>query len=98
MIASLEYKGHNYFGQWFERYDPNLHDAILGPGEGFLTNHAGLGYDEAKPGESFVKIGAGAIRKPDEPRGFASSALTRSWTLANGPSVRRRTPSNSFKN
>jgi len=27
-----------------------------------------LGYDEAKPGESFVKIGVGALRKPDEPR------------------------------
>jgi hypothetical protein len=27
-----------------------------------------LGYGEAKPDESFVKIGVGTIRKPDEPR------------------------------
>jgi hypothetical protein len=26
-----------------------------------------LGYEEAKPGENFVKIGVGAIRKPEEP-------------------------------
>jgi hypothetical protein len=67
-IASLESQGHNYFGQWFDRYDPKLHDAITGPVEEFLTNGAGLGYDEAKPGESFVRIGVGAVRKPDEPR------------------------------
>jgi hypothetical protein len=67
-VASLEYKGHNYFGQWFEKYDPKINDAIMGPVEEFLTNGAGLGYAEAKPGENFVKIGVGAIRKPDEPR------------------------------
>jgi hypothetical protein len=66
-IASLQYAGHNFFGQWFEKYDPKIHDAILGPVEEFLTNGAGLGYAEAKSGETFVKIGVGAIRKPDEP-------------------------------
>ena len=28
VVASLEWKGHTYFGQWFARYDPKLHDAI----------------------------------------------------------------------
>jgi hypothetical protein len=65
-IASLESKGHNYFGQWFEKYDPKLHDAILGPVEEFLTNGIGLGYNDVKVGESFVKIGVGAVRKPQE--------------------------------
>ena len=68
VVASLEYKGHNFFGQWFDKYDPKVHDAITGPVEEFLTNVKGLGYDEVKPGENFVKIGVGAIRKPDEPR------------------------------
>ena len=68
VIASLECDGHSYFGKWFEKYDPKLHDAISGPVEEFFTNGAGLGYDEAKPGESFVKIGVGVLRKPDEPR------------------------------
>ena len=63
VISSLEWNGHSYFGQWFSRYDPKLHDAITGPVEEF----SGLGYDEAKVGESFVRIGVGAVRKRDEP-------------------------------
>lgn len=66
VIASLEFQGHNYFGKWFQRYDPKIHDAIMGPVEEFLTHGAGLGYAEAKTGESFVKIGVGAVRKPQE--------------------------------
>jgi len=67
VISSLKWNGHEYFGQWFERYDPKLHDAITGPVEEFLTGDSALGYAEAKPGESFVRIGVGAVRKPDEP-------------------------------
>jgi hypothetical protein len=66
-VASLKWNGHEYFGPWFERHDPKIHDAITGPVEEFLTGDAGLGYAEAKPGESFVRIGVGAVRKPDEP-------------------------------
>jgi 6-phosphogluconolactonase len=66
VISSLEWNGHSYFGQWFDRYDPKLHDSITGPVEEFLTNASDLGYDEAKPGESFVKIGVGALRRPDD--------------------------------
>lgn len=67
-IASLEANGHSYFGKWFDRYDPKLHDAITGPVEEFLTGDAALGYEEAKPGEKFVRIGIGALRKPEEPK------------------------------
>ena len=66
-ISSLKWNGHEYFGPWFDRYDPKLHDAITGPVEEFLTGDSGLGYAEAKPGESFVRIGVGAVRKPEEP-------------------------------
>jgi hypothetical protein len=65
-ISSLQFQGHEYFGKWFDRYDPKINDAIQGPVEEFLTNGKGLGYDEVKPGESFVKIGVGAVRKPEE--------------------------------
>ena len=68
VVANLEAGGHTYFGQWFPRYDPKLHDSITGPVEEFLTDGAGLGYAEAKPGDIFVKIGVGSLRKPDEPR------------------------------
>jgi hypothetical protein len=68
-MPDLEYKGHTYFGEWNPApYDPKLHDAIMGPVEEFLTNGVGLGYADAKPGGTFVKIGVGVIRKPDEPR------------------------------
>lgn len=62
VIASLEYKGHSYFGQWFNKYSPTIHDAIMGPVEAFDP----IGYDEAKAGESFVKVGIGELTKPDD--------------------------------
>ena len=68
VIASLEYQGHNYFGQWFPRYDPKLHDSISGPVEEYTTGGSALNYTDAKPGETFVKIGVGVLKKPDEPR------------------------------
>jgi hypothetical protein len=66
IIASLTYSGHEYFGQWFPKDDPKIHDSITGPVEEFLSNDAGLGYADVKPGETFVRIGVGAVRKPDE--------------------------------
>ena len=68
VIASLEWQGHNYFGVWFPRYDPKLHDSITGPVEEFRTGESGLGYDEARPGGTFIRIGVGVLRKPEEPR------------------------------
>lgn len=66
-MPSLEYKGHSYFGMWNPApYDPKLHDAIMGPVEEFLTDGMGLGYAEAKAGGTFLKIGVGVIRKPEE--------------------------------
>lgn len=68
VVSSLTWKSHEFFGQWFERHDPRHHDAITGPVEEFLSNGAGLGYDEAKAGAVFVRIGVGSVRKPDEPK------------------------------
>lgn len=59
VIHSLTFKGNNYFGKWFDLYDPLLHDAIMGPVDYF----APLNYEEAKPGEYFVKIGVGKLIK-----------------------------------
>src|SRR5689334_11954506 len=64
VIASLDYKGHSYFGQWFEKYDPKIHDAIMGPVEEFTSEQPGFGYNEAKAGGSFLRIGVGAVKKP----------------------------------
>jgi hypothetical protein len=66
-IASLQWNGHEYFGPWFERHDPLVHDAISGPVEEFLTGDTSVGYVEAPAGGTFVRIGVGHVRKPDEP-------------------------------
>jgi hypothetical protein len=65
-VSSLTYKGHNYFGVWFPKYDPKLHDAISGPVEEFRTGDSALGYAEAKTGGTFIRIGVGLLRKPEE--------------------------------
>ena len=61
-MSSLEFKGHTYFGQWFAKYSPKIHDVIMGPVEEFTP----LDFPETKRGESFVKIGVGVLYKPDD--------------------------------
>lgn len=62
VIPELTFEGHSYFGQWFEKYDPTSHDAIMGPVDVFSP----LDYDSVKPGAAFVKIGVGVLKKHDE--------------------------------
>lgn len=59
IIFSLEYKGHNYFGQWFDYHDPKKHDAVCGPVDEF----GAVGYENAKVGERFLKIGVGMLKR-----------------------------------
>ena len=80
-VASLDYKGHSYFGQWNSTYDPKLHDAIMGPVEEFVA----LDFDAVKPGETFVKIGVGVLVKPDDKKySFATNYEVKDagkWTV-----------------
>jgi hypothetical protein len=77
VVAHLQYKGHSYYGPWFTSTDPKISDfiyrgseivagpcsAITGPVEEFTP---ALNFEEAKPGGTFVKIGVGVLRKPDD--------------------------------
>ena len=77
VIAAFEYQGHNYYGPWYQRVDPRVHDfeyvgadivastcsGISGPVEEFTTNHSALGFDEAPVGGTFIKVGVGVLRK-----------------------------------
>ncbi len=65
-IYSLRAGNHEYFGQWFEHYDPKLHDAIMGPVEEFRSEEGSVGYAEAKAGGTFLRLGVGVVRKPDD--------------------------------
>ena len=66
VIADLQFNGHTYFGKWFDRYDPHLHDAIMGPVEEFRSDEGAAGYAAAKPGGTFLKIGVGVLKKIDD--------------------------------
>ena len=76
VIYSLQYRGHEYYGRWFQATDPAVHDfvykgadiaaspctSMTGPADEF----APLGWDDARKGGTFVKIGVGVLRKPDD--------------------------------
>jgi hypothetical protein len=80
IVSSLEYRGNNYYGQWYTRVDPRVHDfefmgneivtstccAIAGPVEEFKSGDSALGFDEAKVSGTFIKIGVGVLRKENE--------------------------------
>jgi hypothetical protein len=82
-MANLTYASHTYFGQWFVKFDPAVHDvayvrelngyaagkasADVGPVEEFTgPGDSALGFEEAQPGGTFLKIGVGMLRKPLE--------------------------------
>jgi hypothetical protein len=80
VIGGLVYAGHDYYPSWFQRSDPTVHDfifdgadivagpctAVTGPAEEFVTNGKGLGFDQAKAGGTFIKIGVGVLTRPDD--------------------------------
>lgn len=103
MVAALEYKGHIFYGPWFYRIDHSVYDfnydeqgvvsadftAGVGLAEEFNTDGAALGFAEAAPGGTFIKIGVGVLRKPpageppDPPRPAPPSG--RGPTAGRGP-------------
>jgi len=67
VLGQIEFAGHKLFGPWKDKHDPTNYDDIIGPVEEF-GNSKPLGYDEAKVGETFLKIGVGELEKPKEPK------------------------------
>ena len=77
VICSLQYRSHEYYGPWYTKRVPSVRDfiydgpdiiagaqsAITGPAEEFSQPQR---YDTAKAGETFVKVGVGVLRKPDD--------------------------------
>jgi len=75
VIFHLEANGHTYYAPWFTKRNPAIRDFVyegddivagacsstMGPADEFRP----VGFDAAKPGGTFVKIGVGALRKPD---------------------------------
>lgn len=75
VIFHLEAEGHTFYGPWFTKRNPAVRDfvyegadivagacsATMGPADEFGP----IGYDAAAPGGTFIKIGVGALRRPD---------------------------------
>jgi hypothetical protein len=75
-VNSLEYEGHNFYGPWYDRIDPKIINwvfqgseivsgpcsALMGPSDEFAIP---LGWDDSKPGGTFIKIGVGVLRRGD---------------------------------
>ena len=89
-IASLKYKGHEYYGNWFSKiadiYDfgyegPNKDvisadfTAMVGPAEEF----GALGYDDVPAGGLFVKPGVGVLKRDE-----MNYNHSRPYAIANG--------------
>lgn len=80
MIASLRHGGQEFYGPWYARVDPAVRDftddaggiavgvnsSAMGPAEEFSTDGKALGFDEAASGGTFLKIGVGVLRRPDD--------------------------------
>jgi hypothetical protein len=75
IVSSLQFAGHQYTGPWHDYGGPLVNDAVTGPAEEFITadEKTSVGYADAKTGGTFIRIGVGAVRKPDEP-GFRRMA------------------------
>jgi hypothetical protein len=82
VLTSLRYKGHDYITPWSDINDPAVSDyeyrgdkiatgtttTMVGLPEEFasLPERTAFGWEAAKPGGTFVKIGVGILRKPDD--------------------------------
>ncbi len=82
VIGHLEYRGHTFYAPWFTKTDATVrdfvndgvditagvHTAVTGPVEEFSV----LGFADAAPGDAFVKIGVGALRKPNDESAYSA--------------------------
>jgi len=62
LIRTVSFENHTFFGEWKPSHMPSEHDAVAGPAEEFGMQKP-LGYEEARVGKPFYKIGVGALRK-----------------------------------
>jgi hypothetical protein len=92
VFGRLEFRGRNYAARWYEPHDPRRHDSLGGPIQEFVIDgrdNAGIGFGTAQVGGTFVKIGVGVLRKPDD-RGYRFSQYYEivdpgNWTVDRRP-------------
>jgi len=67
LVARAEFAGHVVYGPFRTKVDPLGHDHVVGPAEEFDMDDP-QGWAEARPGETFLKIGVGVLEKGTEER------------------------------
>jgi hypothetical protein len=86
-IAQAKYKGHTFFGLWRTPHDPKNFEHGVGPTDEFGIQNP-PGYEAAKPGEPFLKVGVGLLKRIDEkPYHFATTYPVLNggqWSMAFG--------------
>ena len=65
IIESVDTAHHRFYAPVNAVHDPQRHDCVSGPAEEFAMVDP-MGFAEAAPGESFVKVGVGLLRKGDD--------------------------------
>ena len=88
IIEHVDTAHHRFYAPLHATHDPLRHDDVSGPAEEFAMFEP-MGFDEAAPGESFVKIGVGLLRKSDDSEyGFYGDyEIIRAgeWDIEHGP-------------
>lgn len=69
MIGHVKHRGHVFYTDWQTPHDAGNPEHGIGPAEEFGMEDP-LGYEQAKPGEGFLKIGVGILRKSAEPEKY----------------------------
>ena len=62
IVERVDYAGHRFYAPLRATHDPEGHDSLGGPADEFAM-FAPMGFEDAAPGESFVKIGVGLLAK-----------------------------------
>lgn len=65
IVAEVQTGGRRFFGPWKPKHDPLNHDDIAGLAEEFDIKGPST-FAAARPGETFVKIGVGVLRRGDD--------------------------------
>ena len=65
IIEYVDFKAHRFYAPLHKSHDPYRHDAVSGPAEEFAMFNP-MGFDEAKAGETFVKIGVGLLQRDEK--------------------------------
>lgn len=88
VVSQVEHKGHSFFTDFSQQHNPTNHDDICGTAEEFGMTIPPPGYEQARPGDPFLKIGVGVlIKDQDAPYGFWKPyRLQRpgDWTVSQG--------------